>query len=319
MPSAAGTTPDQPDGPRVAVVIPCFNDGQFVTDAVASALEQEPCEVVVVDDGSDDPETIRTLDGLPAGVQVVRQPNRGIAAARMAGVESTSARYVQPLDADDRLVPGALAMLADLLDAHPEASAAWGSTRAFGKGDSTFPHWSEFDPWRLIHVNEVPTPLMIRRQPLVEVGGWDLSKSGVEDWDLNLKAAESGWQAVATDQPHADYREHDQSRMLDHAIRNYDELYEVLRERHPRLWAERRRNMKASKSRFTVKLAWSLLDLMPLRSEYTRGKLCHLTRDTFEPAMKPSGVPTLSRRVGRRVGRLLGRGPSDPAAARTRG
>src|SRR5918999_2757642 len=98
---------------RVAVVIPCHDDGPLAVAAVESIDEQEPVEVVVVDDGSTDPATAEALDGLRArGVSVVRQENAGLGAARMAGVAATSAPYVYPLDSDDLLEPGALAALA---------------------------------------------------------------------------------------------------------------------------------------------------------------------------------------------------------------
>jgi glycosyltransferase involved in cell wall biosynthesis len=304
---------------RVTVVIPCFNDGKFVTDAVESGLEQEPCEIIVVNDGSDDPETLSILERLPEQVQVINQPNGGLSAARMPGVRASSTRYIQPLDADDRLAPGVLTSLADLLDANPEATAAWGRARSFGAGDSTFPHWPGFDPWRLTYINEIPMPLLVRREALLAVGGWDLDSSGFEDWDLNLKGAEQGWVAISVPELHNYYREHEHTRMLDESIRDYGALRNLLRERHPRLYAERRQTRRRSSSRLTIKIAWTVIEALPFLSEYSKGKLFNLTRDTFEPEMRPSGVPALSERLRRRTGRLLGRDAPDPAQARTRG
>src|SRR4051812_7174454 len=98
-----------PMAPRVAVVIPCHDDGPLAVEAVDSVLrEVEEVELVVVDDGSTAPETQEALDGLRArGVRVLRQDNAGLGAARMAGVGATTAPYVFPLDSDDLLEPGA--------------------------------------------------------------------------------------------------------------------------------------------------------------------------------------------------------------------
>src|SRR5438552_298882 len=72
--------------PRVAVVVPCFDDGETLPDALASLAEQEPHELVVVDDGSTDPATLETLaDVERRGVRVVRRANGGLSAARMTG------------------------------------------------------------------------------------------------------------------------------------------------------------------------------------------------------------------------------------------
>ena len=73
-------------GHRIAVVVPCFNDGATLRETLASIQEPEEIELVVVDDVSDDPETLRVLAELEAaGTRVLHQENRGLAAARMAG------------------------------------------------------------------------------------------------------------------------------------------------------------------------------------------------------------------------------------------
>src|SRR5918999_3665036 len=93
--------------PRVAVMIPCFNDGRYVAEAVASVRLQEPTELIVVDDGSTDSATLDVLKGLRGnGVSIVRQPNSGPGPARTHGMQLTTAPYVFPLDADDYLAPG---------------------------------------------------------------------------------------------------------------------------------------------------------------------------------------------------------------------
>ena len=81
--------------PDVSIVVPCHNGHAFLSRAVESALRQdlESREVIVVDDGSTAPETLAALDRLPRDVRVVRQDNRGIAAARNRGFEAAGSRY----------------------------------------------------------------------------------------------------------------------------------------------------------------------------------------------------------------------------------
>jgi glycosyltransferase involved in cell wall biosynthesis len=118
----------------VAVVIPCFNDGATIVDAVASAQCQDvPAEIIVVDDGSTDHATIALTEVLEAdGIRVIRQANEGPAPARMAGVRATEADYVFPLDADDLIAPRGLERLTAVLDRNPDVAAAWGSIQSFG-------------------------------------------------------------------------------------------------------------------------------------------------------------------------------------------
>ena len=91
---------------KVSVVIPCFNHGEFLPEAVCSAtcIERDDIELIVVDDGSTDERTRKEMDALPAqGIKVIRQENKGLAAARNAGIAISRGEYILPLDADDRL------------------------------------------------------------------------------------------------------------------------------------------------------------------------------------------------------------------------
>lgn len=110
---------------RFSVVLPACNAGPFLRPAVLSVLAEGTggVEAVVVDDGSTDA-SLSSLADLP--VRVVRQKNRGVAAARNAGVRASSGSFVTFLDGDDLLTAGGLAPRAAFLEAHPGAAAAGG-------------------------------------------------------------------------------------------------------------------------------------------------------------------------------------------------
>lgn len=248
--------------PRVAVVIPCFNDGATVGAAVESLYGQELCEVVIVDDGSDDPRTLRVLELLErAGTRVVHQENRGLSGARMRGVIETSAPYVQPLDADDMLAPGAIRRLADVLDREPSLGMVWGDQRVFGDIELTQRRAATLDPWAITYSNRL-TEGLIRREALYDAGGWELSV-GFEDWDLYMGLAERGWQGRRVDAVTYLYRI-GSSRMLSSARRQHDDLYRQMRERHPRLFAERARNWRRSSAPLHMRLVLPLIARLPL-------------------------------------------------------
>ena len=97
--------------PSVSFVIPCYNQGAFLYQSVASAeaAYAGPKQIVVVDDGSTAPSTSRQLAEVEArfpSVQVIRQANRGLSGARNAGLAACTGDFVQLLDADDLIVPG---------------------------------------------------------------------------------------------------------------------------------------------------------------------------------------------------------------------
>jgi glycosyltransferase involved in cell wall biosynthesis len=248
---------------RVAVVVPCFNDGATIRETIASLHDEEPHELVVVDDGSDDASTIAVLGDLEAeGIRILRQENRGLAGARTAGVAATAAPYVQPLDADDLLVPGALSLLADALDRRPEAQLAWGDVAVFGSFEHVVRMADRLDPWYLTYLDELPPTPLLRRAALVESGGWTLADV-YEDWDLWLAFAERGWDGVRVPAPTIRYRR-TEPRMSAAGLDRQGELVDLLRSRHPGLWAARAANRRRSDAPLRTKLLFPLLDRAPL-------------------------------------------------------
>jgi len=261
-------------GPRIAVVIPCYNDGATLRETVGSIDEREPIELVVVNDGSDDPETLAVLAEVETGgVRVAHQENAGLAAARMAGVRATSAPYVSALDADDVEAPGALAALADALDARPDAAVAWGDVRNFGENETYRRLGRSLDPWLITYVNDLPADAMVRREALLDAGGWEL-RGGYEDWDLWMALAERGMRGIHVPVLTGWYRVRSNRMLADTQLR-HGAMLSVLRERHPRLFAERAPNRRRSQAPLRCKLLLPLVDRLPL-GDYTKQRLFRL-------------------------------------------
>jgi glycosyltransferase involved in cell wall biosynthesis len=225
----------------VAVVIPCFNDGATLVDAVASAQSQDvPAEIIVVDDGSSDHATIALTELLEAdGIRVIRQANEGPAPARMAGVRATEADYVFPLDADDLIAPRGLERLTAVLDRNPDVAAAWGSIQSFGHLEHVHRSRPTLDPWQVSYQNHLPICSLYRREAVLDVGGWQLP-GGYEDWDLWMSLAERGWRGIGIPEVTAHYRAQSGRRLRSAA--EPDEKAAPRRCGHPRLLRERPRN-----------------------------------------------------------------------------
>ncbi|WP_433793566.1 glycosyltransferase family 2 protein [Actinoplanes sp. CA-252034] len=247
--------------------------------------EQEECETVVVDDGSTDARTLGVLADLrESGVRVVTQQNQGLSAARMTGVRHTSARYIQPLDADDRLAPGAVKRLADILDAQPETDLAWGDYYCFDAFSGRVPAARSLDPWRITYVNEVTGTSLIRRSTLTSVGGWDMG-SGFEDWDLWMKLAEVGARGAHVPAVTLLYRQHATPRMYRESLGRIKSLSTQLRTRRHHLFAQRPSNWRRSPSSWGVKAMFPVVGAVPGLPERRRQQCYALIRDIFEPDM----------------------------------
>ncbi len=187
----------------VTVVVTCFNYGQYLAEAVDSALAQDGGApvVIVVDDGSTDPATHRALQALPPEVEVIRQANAGLSAARNAGLHRARTRYLIVLDADDRLPPGALAALREPLDGVPDARAGgrlgftYGRMRYFGDWEAEIP-LPAYDPFKLLYRHTIGSTCLMRREVFEDVGGFDPAFPAFEDWDFWLSALEHGWHGL---------------------------------------------------------------------------------------------------------------------------
>jgi glycosyltransferase involved in cell wall biosynthesis len=268
---------------RVAVVIPCFNEGEPLREAVESVLAEKDVhsELVVVDDGSTHVLTHEILAELEArGLHVIRQPNRGPSPALMAGVAATSAPFVFRLDSDDLVESGALRELADALDAEVDAAAAWGDLQTFGLTATRVPSIPVLDAWHVTFVNALPSCSMFRRSAVLDVGGWQF-RGGIDDWDLWMSLAEKGYAGVYV--PRVVYRyRRDRQGLFAKAAHRYETDYEELRrERHRTLFADRALNRLRSPAPPVLKALLPLVDRLPGLSRLHKVWLSELLTHLF--------------------------------------
>lgn len=240
--------------PLVSVIIPCFNQAQFLGEAIESALGQTypHVDIVVVDDGSAD-DTAAVACRYP-GVRCVRQANRGLAAARNTGIAYSTGEYLVFLDADDRLLPIALATGCEELGARPECAFISGHFRFITLDGRAQPEWVPQpigpDPYRHLlmsnYIGMVAT-VMYRSAALRSVGGFRDAPTGAEDYDSYLRITRR-CHVGRHDHLVAEYRRHGAA-MSDDAARMFVGTLRALRSQlpyviaHPRYWAAYRRGL----------------------------------------------------------------------------
>ncbi|HEY6711852.1 MAG TPA: glycosyltransferase family 2 protein [Rubrobacter sp.] len=189
-----------PEGGKVSVVIPCYNQARFLGEAMQSVLCQvyTDLEIIVVDDGSKDG-TEEVASGYAKEdprVRLIRQENKGQAAARNRGLAEAGGEYVVFLDSDDRLVSEALEVGVRELEAHPGCAFVSGICRKITADGSIVPGWEQFrvrdDPYlELLRSCPVYVPaVMYRRSVFDAVGGFDTSYKAAEDYDLYYRILE---------------------------------------------------------------------------------------------------------------------------------
>jgi glycosyltransferase involved in cell wall biosynthesis len=232
----------------VSVVIPCYNQARFLGEAIESVLRQTypHFEIVVVDDGSTD-NTSEVASRYP-GVRCVRQENQGLAGARNAGIRHSRGSYLVFLDADDRLLPGALGVGLKHLKERPECAFVSGHWKLIAADGSPLP---TPDPMRvekdyydaLLRSCYISTPaaVMYQRIMLEHIGGFDTSVSSSADYNLYLRVARQ-YPVHHHGKVVAEYRRHGSNMTRDPALMLKSEVTVLRRQRK---YLRRRQQYKA--------------------------------------------------------------------------
>ena len=181
--------------PRISVLMPCFNHGEFIVEAIDSVRRQtiQDFEIIVVDDGSTDAATRTTLARLNDGeTRVLTTENRGLPAARNFAARHARGEFFCALDADDRLAPAWFERALHLLDSQPGVAFVSHWLETFGDERWT---WTpeRCDLPSLLARNAVNGAALVRREAFEAAGGYDdTMREGCEDWDLWLRLVAAG-------------------------------------------------------------------------------------------------------------------------------
>ena len=138
----------QPVAGRVSIVIPTYNYGEYLGEAISSCLRQSypDLEIVVVDDGSTD-NTRTVCDSFGNKIVYIHQENKGVSAARNAGLERISGEFVTFLDSDDFLTPDSVKVRVAVLRQHSEIGMAMGGVISRDNYDPSLPGPSGGQPY----------------------------------------------------------------------------------------------------------------------------------------------------------------------------
>jgi glycosyltransferase involved in cell wall biosynthesis len=179
---------------NVSIVIPCYNQGALLREALASVKQvrnENLLEVIVVDNGSSEVETTTILRQVQeAGYCVVPQPNCGLGAARNAGIRRAKGEFVLPLGSDNRLRDAYLNEGLSLLKNNTRLGVVYADAEYFGERTGLW-HVQEFNLLSMIRGNFIDACALFRKKLWEEVGGYDeqMPWTGWEEWDFWLRVA----------------------------------------------------------------------------------------------------------------------------------
>lgn len=228
---------------KVSVIIPCYNHGQYVEEAISSALSQthKNVEVIVVNDGSTDSKTVEKLAELAGKypqVEFIHTKNQGLPTARNTGVNASRGDYILPLDADDKIAPDYLEKTLAEFERRAGKPVGVVTTDALLFGDYE-QHWrlKEFSTTRQLAIQQLLATSLISRdafESVKKINGFGYNPNmtkGYEDWDFWLTIIDAGWEIVHIPGTLFFYRKHGVS-MVDGVKENHKQNFMQLIENH---------------------------------------------------------------------------------------
>ena len=213
--------------PRVSVIIPAYNGDRYIGQAVESVISQtyKNWEIIIVDDGSTD-DTRQVLQPYVENIRYVYQENQGVAAARNRGIQESRGELIAFLDQDDFFLSDKLAGQVALFDTQPSlgiVNSGWRIVKEQGESIFDVTPWEnlpqlDLKTW-IVYMPLLPSAMMVSRQWLERVGGFDSQYDSVDDADLILRLALCGCEAAWLPQVTVCYRQHGQNVSIQRALK----------------------------------------------------------------------------------------------------
>jgi len=228
--------------PLVSVIIPCYNHGEFIEETIASVYAQSynNIEIIVVNDGSNDDNTIAILKDLShkfPEVKVYDKENGGLSSARNYGIERANGIYIFPLDADDIIKAEMIRKCVDLIQTSKNIKAVCTYVKNFGKINSIYkPKGGDVKDFMIY--NRAFSSILYRKSDWSECGGYDeANRTGYEDWQFCIELIKNGGEIKVIKEPLFLYRRAENS-MVTNSDKKRKELVRYLMDKNPDLFLD---------------------------------------------------------------------------------
>jgi glycosyltransferase involved in cell wall biosynthesis len=256
-----------------SVIIPCFNDARYLPEALASVQSQthQKLEIIVVNDGSTDKDTLALLQQLPPYIQVIHQENSGLAAARNKGIDHSNGEVIVTLDSDDRFEKTFIAKAVGVLQQQTATGVVSSWVQEFGASTKIWRAGAVDDESFLIE-NRIVACCAFRRQCWIDAGGYDEAmRHGLEDWDFWIRVTQKGWKVHVLKEPLFFYRKKAQSMLVSDTKPRMMELLAYMFEKH-RAWYDARLQKAIAEGTLLNKKTLTLRRIAGLFLEKLTGK-----------------------------------------------
>lgn len=216
---------------KVSIIIPCYKQAQFLPDAIESCLAQtyKDVEIIVVNDGS--PDNTSEVVKKYKGVKLIEQPNKGLSAARNAGIRACAGGWIITLDADDKIHPEFIQRTIGVNDIVSTKMQTFGSESRTWRTPLKSDNPTHRD---LLIQNHINCSSIYKKDVWTLAGGYDENmKDGYEDWEFWLRATALGFNITILNQTLFFYRKHAVPSMLQTARSKHSSIIAYMKTKHP--------------------------------------------------------------------------------------
>ncbi|MDY6782569.1 MAG: glycosyltransferase [Cyanobacteriota bacterium] len=226
---------------RVSVCVPFYNHGRYIQETLFSvyASDYPNLEVIVFDDGSNDPKSLEMLNALEkqySDLKVIRAENSGVAAARNHLAQVAGGEYLAFLDADDKVSPTFYSQAVQILSRYENVGFVASWLKEFGESQKVWIAWNPEFPYLLCH-NLLGVCTVVRKTAYLAAGGMNpLLAENLEDYECWINLCERGWVGVVIPELHYFYRIRSDSRLQRSHRNQLLYLYEKIAQLHPILY-----------------------------------------------------------------------------------
>lgn len=179
--------------PTVSVIIPVYNDAEYLWEAINSVKKQTytEWEIIIVDDGSDKKSTIDIIDSIyDEKIKIIRTKNNGPSAARNIGIREAKGKYILPLDADDFIDATYIEKAIDIMEKDGDIGIVYCKAELFGKRVGLW-ELPEYNIGSMLIGNMIFVTSLFKKSDWECVGGFDETlKHGIEDYEFWLSLIE---------------------------------------------------------------------------------------------------------------------------------
>ena len=229
--------------PKVSVIIPCYNQEDYLEDALNSLIgEFEDFEVIVVNDGSTNFGAVEKIQSVIENfsqlqIKFINQENQGVCITRNNAIKEAQGEYILPLDADDVITNSYLKEASDILDERSEIGIVYCRAEFFGAKHGEF-KLKEPTISNMLTSNRIFNSAMYRKSDWEKAGGYkEIMQEGCEDWEFWISLMEKGLKTYKIDKIYFKYRKLDEARTFG-AIKfsNYIKIRKNIIKLHKKLY-----------------------------------------------------------------------------------